>query len=113
MRGKLVSELPGGSMLSVRSNIELIKNIIPETLSIAAINSDRLIVVSGPDKEIESFSKVLDVENIANKLLLTSHAFHSTMMNPVLEIFEAEVKKNNIKCTSITYSIHSNWRLVN
>ncbi|WP_369441241.1 aminotransferase class III-fold pyridoxal phosphate-dependent enzyme [Algibacter lectus] len=93
MRGKLVSELPGGSMLSVRSNVELVKNIIPKTLSIAAINSDRLIVVSGPDKEIESFSKVLDVENIANKLLLTSHAFHSTMMNPVLDTFETEVKK--------------------
>ncbi|WP_405296879.1 amino acid adenylation domain-containing protein [Algibacter sp. Ld11] len=93
MRGKLVSELPGGSMLSVRSNIEVVKNIIPETLSVAAINSDHLIVVSGPDSEIESFSKVLDAENIANKLLITSHAFHSTMMNPVLDVFETEVKK--------------------
>ncbi|MEL0650000.1 amino acid adenylation domain-containing protein [Algibacter sp. TI.3.09] len=93
MRGKLVSELPGGSMLSVRSNAKHVKNIIPETLSIAAINSDRLIVVSGPDNEIESFSKVLEAENIANKLLLTSHAFHSTMMNPVLDVFETEVKK--------------------
>lgn len=111
MRGKLVSELPGGSMLSVRSNIELVKNIVPETLSIAAINSDRLIVVSGPDNEIESFSKVLDVENIANKLLLTSHAFHSTMMKPVLEIFEAEVKKItlNVPRLPIVSTVTGDW----
>ncbi|MFD2917699.1 polyketide synthase [Psychroserpens luteus] len=93
MRGKLVSELPGGSMLSVRSTIEDLKNLIPEALSIAAINSDKLIVISGPDNDIHDFSELLDKENIANKLLLTSHAFHSTMMDPVLDVFEAEVNK--------------------
>ena len=49
IRGQLVSDLPGGSMLSIRENINEIKDIVPENLSIAAINSDRLIVVSGPD----------------------------------------------------------------
>ncbi|SDI53508.1 type I polyketide synthase [Winogradskyella thalassocola] len=93
MRGKLVSELPGGSMLSVRTTINDLKNLIPEELSIAAINSDNLIVVSGPDNDVENFVKVLDKETIANKILLTSHAFHSTMMDPVLEVFEAEVNK--------------------
>jgi acyl transferase domain-containing protein len=93
MRGKLVSELPGGSMLSVRSTVDDLKHLIPDALSIAAINSDRLIVISGPDSDIENFAKLLDEKKIANKLLLTSHAFHSTMMDPVLDIFEAEVKK--------------------
>ncbi|SDS91968.1 type I polyketide synthase [Winogradskyella sediminis] len=93
VRGKLVSELPGGSMLSARTNIESLENLLPETLSIAAINSDKLIVISGPDVEIEQFSKVLNDRGIANKLLLTSHAFHSSMMDPVLDTFEEEVKK--------------------
>ncbi len=96
IRGKLVSELPGGSMLSVRTVIDEIKNLIPETLSIAAINSDRLLVVSGPDDEIEKFAKVLDKKDIANRLLLTSHAFHSGMMDPVLDTFASEVKKMNL-----------------
>ena len=57
MRGKLVSDLPGGSMLSVRTNINDIKDLIPDALSIAAINSDRLIVISGPDADVENFAK--------------------------------------------------------
>ncbi len=92
-RGQLVSELPGGSMLSVRSNVSNIKDIIPETLSVAAINSDSLIVISGPDLILKDFAKQLDELKIINKLLLTSHAFHSNMMDPVLDIFESEVEK--------------------
>lgn len=111
VRGKLVSELPSGSMISVRSNIEVVKNIIPETLSVAAINSDRLIVVSGPNSEIETFSKALDAKNIANKLLLTSHAFHSTMMNPVLDTFKAEVRKIklNVPRLPIVSTVTGDW----
>ena len=93
IRGQLVSDLPGGSMLSVRTNIDELQKLIPENLSIAAINSDNLIVVSGTDQDVERFAKELEAAGIANKLLLTSHAFHSTMMDPVLDIFETEVKK--------------------
>ena len=96
MRGKLVSELPGGSMLSVRTSFESLNQLLPNELSIAAVNSDQLCVISGEDKAIEAFAKLVDEKEIPNKLLLTSHAFHSTMMDPVLEQFEAEVKKVNL-----------------
>jgi amino acid adenylation domain-containing protein len=95
-RGRLVSELPKGSMLSVRLSEDKLKEILPETLSIAAINSNALCVVSGDDKAIAEFSNVLEKQEIANKLLFTSHAFHSTMMDPILEIFEDEVKKTQL-----------------
>ncbi|WP_334113685.1 non-ribosomal peptide synthetase/type I polyketide synthase [Paucihalobacter sp.] len=110
-RGKLVSELPRGSMLSVRANIDKIKGLIPENLSIAAINSDNLIVISGTDKDIENFTKTLDVEKIANKLLLTSHAFHSNMMDPVLDLFHAEVKqvKLNVPRLPIVSTVTGDW----
>ncbi|WP_396186170.1 amino acid adenylation domain-containing protein [Flavobacterium sp.] len=93
IRGRLVSELPGGSMLSVRLAEDKLKDILPDNLSIAAINSNAMCVVSGEDEIIEKFSKSLEELEIANKLLFTSHAFHSTMMNPILDIFEEEVKK--------------------
>ena len=92
-RGRLVSKLPGGSMLSVRTAKEKLDNILPETLSIAAINSDGLFVVSGTDEEIDTFSKKLKELGIPNKTLATSHAFHSTMMNPVLNTFKEQVEK--------------------
>ena len=94
-RGKLVSELPKGSMLSVRlPEVELVK-LLPSYLSIAAVNSHSLCVVSGLDSHIQDFIKVLEQQekDIPNRLLATSHAFHSTMMNPILETFKNEVEK--------------------
>ncbi len=110
-RGKLVSELPGGSMLSIRKNLDEVKDLIPENLSVAAINSDRLIVVSGPDEPIANFAKQLDEESIANRLLFTSHAFHSTMMDPVLETFEAEVRKMtlNVPRLPLVSTVTGDW----
>ncbi|HLT33782.1 MAG TPA: amino acid adenylation domain-containing protein [Aquaticitalea sp.] len=93
VRGKLVSNLPGGSMLSVRTSYNNVCEILPGALSIAAVNSDQLCVVSGEITDIEEFAKILDKKEIPNRLLLTSHAFHSTMMDPVLEEFESEVRK--------------------
>ncbi|MGC1633344.1 MAG: type I polyketide synthase, partial [Gelidibacter sp.] len=52
VRGRLVSQLPGGSMLSVRTNYDKLSEILPENLSIAAVNSDQLCVVSGEEKAI-------------------------------------------------------------
>ncbi|MFT6729234.1 MAG: amino acid adenylation domain-containing protein [Glaciecola sp.] len=111
MRGKLVSELPGGSMLSVRASIADLNHLVPKALSIAAINSDKLIVISGPDSDVRDFAQVLDKEKIANKLLLTSHAFHSTMMDPVLDTFEAEVKKVtlNVPRLPIVSTVTGTW----
>jgi amino acid adenylation domain-containing protein len=93
LRGRLVSELPRGSMLSVRLSEDKLIELLPETLSIAAINSNVLCVVAGEDEKVKEFSKSLDALEVANKLLFTSHAFHSNMMNPILGIFEAEVNK--------------------
>ncbi len=93
IRGRLVSKLPGGSMLSVRLGSEEVEKMLPEELSIAASNSDLLCVVSGPEKVVVSFSETLSEQNVLHKTLATSHAFHSEMMNPVIGLFEEEVKK--------------------
>jgi len=91
VRGRLVSELPGGSMLSVRLEEKKLRELLPKNLSIAAINSDKLCVVSGADENTKEFAEVLKQKDIPNKLLATSHAFHSAMMEPVLEPFRKEV----------------------
>ena len=111
VRGRLVSELPGGSMLSVRLTEDKLKEILPETLSIAAINSKALCVVAGEDDKVKEFAKSLDKLEVANKLLFTSHAFHSTMMDPVLERFEAEVRKIQLNKpnTPIVSTVTGTW----
>ena len=91
-RGKLMSELERGSMLSVRASHETIRSILPEGISLAAINSPHLCVVAGPKEAIALFSEILREKNIQNKSLHTSHAFHSSMMDPIIAPFRKVVE---------------------
>ncbi|SEN56975.1 amino acid adenylation domain-containing protein [bacterium A37T11] len=110
-RGKLISKLPKGSMLSVRKGIETVRSLLPSSISVAAINAPNLVVVAGKDEDIADFAKLLDQENIANKLLKTSHAFHSDMMVPIISEFEAVVKEItlNIPQMSVVSTVTGQW----
>lgn len=92
-RGQLMSELPSGSMLAVRSQADQIKSHLPEGVSIAAINTPNACVVSGKIEVIKDFSLKLQQKGTQSKILETSHAFHSQMMLPALGKFEEEVSK--------------------
>lgn len=100
-RGRLMSELPKGSMLSVRAEVEKIKPFLPADISIAAINSPSLCVVAGTTESIDSFSKLLTEKNIINKILHTSHAFHSHMMDAVIAPFTKVVQSIQLNTPSI------------
>lgn len=91
-RGRLISDLPGGSMLSVRLDAEAISAMLPSSLSLAAINSRQLCVVAGPDDTIAEFARQLNEKGIANRLLETSHAFHSAMLGPIVGEFRNRVR---------------------
>ncbi|WP_209329030.1 polyketide synthase [Lunatimonas salinarum] len=93
VRGNMVSQLPKGSMLSVRMEPDQLRRILPDSLSIAAINSPNAVVVSGEDELVASFSKILDQQEIPNRVLATSHAFHSHMMDPIVPDFLALVQR--------------------
>ncbi|RZK45547.1 MAG: acyltransferase domain-containing protein, partial [Hymenobacter sp.] len=62
------------------------------SLSLAATNTDRLCVVAGRDEDVAAFAHLLDEQGIPNRVLATSHAFHSAMMDPVLADFGQVVK---------------------
>ena len=101
MRGRLMGSLERGSMLGVRGRHDQVSILMPSTLSLAAINSPGLCVVSGPSESIQSFSKLLEEKNIRNKLLFTSHAFHSAMMDSVIEPFRKVVETVNLHAPTI------------
>jgi amino acid adenylation domain-containing protein len=91
-RAKMVSEVAKGSMLSVRFEAEKLEPLLPAGLSIAAINSNKLCVVAGPDDLVAAFSDELAKLDIPGRLLQTSHAFHSAMMDDIVAPFEAVVR---------------------
>ena len=88
LRGRLISNLPAGKMLSVRATEEEIRFLLPKELDIAGINAANQCVISGEERDIQAFADLLETKDIASKVLKTSHAFHSYMMDPILEEFE-------------------------
>ncbi len=91
-RGRLMWELPGGSMLSVRLPALQVEKRLSEELAIAAINGPSLCVVSGPTEAIATLQQELEAEEIVCRHLHTSHAFHSPMMDSIIEPFAEVVK---------------------
>lgn len=92
-RGDLISKLSEGSMLSIRSSVENILPFLPNDITIAADNAPNLCVVAGPTLLIELFAKNLRDRDIPSKVLITSHAFHSAMMDSALEEFKVALLK--------------------
>jgi len=91
-RGRLMQDLPRGTMLSVLSDAESIEKILPDDLSLAAINGPKLCVVSGPTDRVSKFEEKLKKDGIITRELHSSHAFHSVMMDPIVKPFEEIVR---------------------
>ena len=90
-RGQLLQGLPGGSMLSVPLPADEVEPRLGETLSLAAINGAGQCVVSGPEAAVAQLQKRLEADDVASRRLHTSHAFHSGMVEPVMDSFRREV----------------------
>jgi amino acid adenylation domain-containing protein len=93
LRGRLMQELPRGSMMAVNKGADSIAKVLPETLQIASNNSRNLCVVSGPEAHVREFQEQLEAENIVCRHLHTSHAFHSRMMEPIVEPLREAIAK--------------------
>ena len=82
---------PAGGMLSVRLALADLMARLPSALSLAAENAPGSCVVSGSLEAIAAFQATLEADGVACRALRTSHAFHSSMMEPVMAPFRAAV----------------------
>jgi acyl transferase domain-containing protein/acyl-CoA synthetase (AMP-forming)/AMP-acid ligase II/surfactin synthase thioesterase subunit/acyl carrier protein len=57
-------------------------------LSIAAINAPKTVVLSGPVEELDAAVELLARQGAASRRLQTSQAFHSSLMDEILDQFE-------------------------
>jgi amino acid adenylation domain-containing protein len=101
IRARLMQSLPRGAMLSVRLGERELTPMLNEPVSLAAANGPMFSVVAGPFAAIDELKRRLDEENIACTRLRTSHAFHSAMVEPMLEQFAAEVREVELREPSI------------
>jgi acyl transferase domain-containing protein len=88
----MMQEQPSGSMLSVRRPASEIEARLTGDLVIASDNAPALCVVAGPSEQVAAFERDLAQADVPCRLLVTSHAFHSAMMDPVVEPFRKLVE---------------------
>lgn len=101
LRGRLIFGLPAGSMLAVM--LPASELTLDGNLSIAAINHPNQSVVSGPADEVQELEHVLTERKIGTRRLHTSHAFHSTMMEPILGAFETHLRGIQLNAPKMPY----------
>ena len=91
-RSRLMGALPrNGAMAAVMADEARVRAAIAPfdgELSIAAINGPRNIVISGVAHAVDEVTKRLPAEGIECLPLKVSHAFHSPLMEPMLDAFE-------------------------
>lgn len=92
-RGRLMQSLPRGSMLAVLLTEEEVSKYLGPELSLAVVNGKTACVVAGPDPAIATLEETLTGQGIGCRVLPTSHAFHSHMMEPIAGPF-VELFKN-------------------
>ncbi|MBQ6639431.1 MAG: acyltransferase domain-containing protein, partial [Saccharopolyspora sp.] len=92
-RGRLMQALPrDGAMVSVQATEQEVTPLLPPEISIAAINSPDAVVLSGARDEVEAVAAQLRENGRRTKQLPVSHAFHSRLMDPMLEEFRGVVR---------------------
>jgi amino acid adenylation domain-containing protein len=93
LRGRLMHDLPRGSMMAINQSAESIEKLLTPELQIASNNAPNLCVVSGPEPSVREFQSRLETQGVVCHHLHTSHAFHSAMVDPIIEPLREAISK--------------------
>lgn len=110
-RGRLMQSMPPGAMLSVLLPEADLAPQLPPDVSIAAINAPDVTVISGPVAAIEALRQTLEARGTGCRPLQTSHAFHSQMMEPILEPFAEQVRQARPRAPRVPFvsNVTGDW----
>ena len=101
IRGRLMMSCLSGSMMVVACSEEELMGILPDSLDIAAVNSKESYTVAGDSESVDRFSELLLEKKITHKKLDTQIAYHSRMMDPVVDEYLEAVKSATLNAPDI------------
>ena len=87
-RGRLMQRQPeGGAMVAVSATEAEIRPMLRDGVDLAAVNAPSSVVVSGPEDAVLAIAE--DAKALGHRVhrLAVSHAFHSSLMEPMLNEF--------------------------
>lgn len=104
-RARFISELPrNGRMVAIFADEKRVRKAVSrcfDSVSIAAVNGPENVVISGLRDAVQDVLDDLQKEGIGGHPLNVSHAFHSHLMEPMLESFEKAARQMNFKVPRI------------
>jgi acyl transferase domain-containing protein len=87
LRGQLMQAQPPGAMVNVIADRDTITPLLTGQLALAAHNSPKDCVVSGPADAIDAFTEAAAQAGLITHPVTTSHAFHCPLMAPITADF--------------------------
>ncbi|MEU7755022.1 type I polyketide synthase [Micromonospora sp. NPDC049171] len=91
-RGRLMQALPaGGAMVAVEATEDEVRPRLTAGVDLAAINGPAAVVISGPEPAVLELAEAFRAAGHRTRRLSVSHAFHSALMEPMLQEFHAVV----------------------
>ncbi|MET9296622.1 type I polyketide synthase [Streptomyces sp. NPDC003077] len=92
-RASLMQALPsGGAMIAIQATEDEVLPHLTDEVGIAALNGPQSVVISGVEAAVTAIAEVFTAQGRKTSLLKVSHAFHSPLMDPMLDEFAAVVR---------------------
>ena len=96
-RGRLMQELPaGGAMAAVFADASVVEQALESRdgrVAVAAVNAPSQTVVAGNAEAVDEVCAEFDARGVRCQRLAVSHAFHSPLVEPMLDEFEAAARR--------------------
>lgn len=111
IRGKLVQSTSQGAVIAISMRSEQLKHYLGAGLSLAVVNAPKRCLVSGTQEAVVELNKRLLQIGVHCHVVKTSHAVHSSLLDPILEEFAAHVRQATLHPPKLAYvsSVTGGW----